>query len=457
VDKVTFALLILTIEAKSERRKTTAMGGLSKKIGLLNHLGAGNLGDDATLDAVIENIKKRWPFSEIVAFSMNPSDTQTRHGVPAYPIRIETWNRAARSAPSGVALKTKIKADLSKLPLIGPIGEAIDKVLIRTLRTFVEELHFLGGSRRILRSLDLFIISGGGQLLDSWGGPWKFPYTLFKWVVLARLSGVRCKFVNVGAGPLRYRLSKWFVKRALFLAEYVSFRDEVSRKLIRQIGFNGRSHVLPDCAYSLAIPRCLIHRDKPSEGAIVAFSPMAYRDPRVYWEKDQQMYDRFIQTMATFGCWLSQQRCHLTLLSTDFLFDAQSIEDLKARLKAENVGPGHLRHEPVTTFEEIVSELSSVDYVVTCRFHGVVFAHMLNKPVLALSHHPKVSTLMNDLGLARYCVDIRECNQAMLEETFTDMVNKHDEIKTRMSEKLQDYRKQLSTQFDRLFGVEATA
>jgi hypothetical protein len=38
-----------------------------RKIGLLNHMGGGNLGDDATQDAVIENIKRRWPEAVILA------------------------------------------------------------------------------------------------------------------------------------------------------------------------------------------------------------------------------------------------------------------------------------------------------------------------------------------------------------------------------------------------------
>src|SRR5713226_310002 len=63
-----------------------------KKIGLLHHVGGGNLGDDASLDAVMHNIKSRWPDSVIFGFSMNPSDTQTRHAIPSYPLRTETWN-----------------------------------------------------------------------------------------------------------------------------------------------------------------------------------------------------------------------------------------------------------------------------------------------------------------------------------------------------------------------------
>jgi hypothetical protein len=52
-------------------------------VGLLHHVGGGNLGDDATLDA--DNTKRRWPNAEIAAFSMNPDDTKTRHGITPCP------------------------------------------------------------------------------------------------------------------------------------------------------------------------------------------------------------------------------------------------------------------------------------------------------------------------------------------------------------------------------------
>src|SRR5207245_10005960 len=90
----------------------------------------------------------------------------------------------------------------------------------------------------------LLIVNGGGQLTE-WGGPWAFTYTIFKWVVLARVARVRSFFLNVGVGPLTQPLSKFFARRALFCAAYVSFRDEESRTLARQIGYTGPSEVFP--------------------------------------------------------------------------------------------------------------------------------------------------------------------------------------------------------------------
>ena len=154
------------------------------------------------------------------------------------------------------------------------------------------ELSFLASSRRNLKSLDLLIISGGGQLTEK-GGPWGFPYTIFKWVVLARSAGVRCIFLNVGAGPLTRLLSKFFVTRALLAADYVSFRDDKSRALVYEIGFTGESRVRPDSAYDLDVAMTNGSPGERRAQPIVGFAPMPYPDPDPSAEKDQIVYDEF--------------------------------------------------------------------------------------------------------------------------------------------------------------------
>jgi polysaccharide pyruvyl transferase WcaK-like protein len=426
-----------------------------RKIGLLDHLGGGNLGDDATLAAVLQNIKSRWPDAEICGFSMNPSDTQARHGITSYPIRTQTWSLDNKSENADLNLKSKAKARLRKYRFFYRAIRSINAAVMRAPRALFRELFFLARSSRVIRSFDLLIVSGGGQLLDSWGGPWKFPYTLFKWVMLAKVSGVQCYFLNVGAGPLSHSLSKWFVKRTLSFADYVSFRDHDSKAFIQGMGFTGKSDVVVDCVYSLELSAPARAAVASRESAVVGLSPMAYCDPRVYWRKDQAVYDHFVRTLARFGSWLSENRYRLALFSTDILFDAQTVEDLKSALTG-SLEARRIVCVQISGIKELLEHISSMDYVVTCRFHGVVFAHLLNKPVLALSHHPKVSTLMNDLGLAEYCLDIRTCNLTVLTETFTSLVKNSRHIKRRMVEKDAAYQVALSAQFNSLFPREVT-
>jgi polysaccharide pyruvyl transferase WcaK-like protein len=422
------------------------------KIGLLDHVGGGNLGDDATLDAVAGNIKRRWPNAEIVAFSMNPDDTETRHGIMSHPIQRKGWSIGYKPGGTDATLKEIVKALTRKYRAVFYVLK-VTNAIIRLPSELFGELSFLVSSRRIIKSFDLLIISGGGQLTEK-DGPWGFPYTIFKWVVLARSAGVRCMFLNVGAGPLTLPLSKFFVTRALLAADYVSFRDDKSRALAYEIGFTGECRVCPDSVYGLegATTRGNLLERRPER--IVGFAPMPYPDP----EKDQIRYDEFIRKLALFSSWLVGQSYALTIFGTDIGVDPGAIEDLRKVLLSDGVPSSQYSvNHSIRSGHELLATMSGMDYVITCRFHGVVFAHLLNKPVLAIAHHPKVMDLMTDLELSSYCVDIRDFDLKLLTEKFTSMVINADEIKTCMAASLTRNRQRLRSQFDELFRYRSVS
>jgi polysaccharide pyruvyl transferase WcaK-like protein len=425
-----------------------------RRIGLLNHMGLGNLGDDATQVAVMQNIRARWPHAEFVLISMNPADSSARHGAASCFIRAEFRRYAQAKLNKGTVRDSTAKAFLRRYRFLFAILRAIKTITIRIPARLLEEPRFLGESFKIMRDLDLLIISGGGQLLDAWGGPWKFPYTIFKWTVLAKVARKKCYFLDVGAGPLVHPLGRWFVRNALRLGDYISFRDADSKILIQQIGFMGKTTVVSDCVYALEAKVGGGESTKAAESReVVGLCPMAYCDPRVYWHKDQAIYDSLIRKLASFGQWIGESQFYLKLFSTEISFDFRAIEEVGALLKSKNCQSKERWFEMtyMEDLDQLLSVIYSVDYIVTCRFHGVVFAHLLNKPVLALSHHPKVSTLMRDLGLEKYCLDISKCDLRMVEDAFLSIVAERDEIKARMAYKAKHYRGALIDQFDDVF------
>jgi polysaccharide pyruvyl transferase WcaK-like protein len=181
---------------------------------------------------------------------------------------------------------------------------------------------------------------------------------------------------------------------------------------------------------------------------------MPYCDPRVFAEKNQGVYDAYIRTLGRFTAHLIRHGCAVALLSGDIGVDPMAVEDLQRALKNEGISAvtHSLTAERVGSTQDLLARLSAVDYVITSRFHGVVFAHLLNKPVVALSHHPKVAALMNDLGLAKYCVsDLHTFDDEQLAQTFQALVDDQDGIRSRMAERLAAYRGRLAGQFDELF------
>ena len=181
---------------------------------------------------------------------------------------------------------------------------------------------------------------------------------------------------------------------------------------------------------------------------------MPFPGPRKHLsEADRIVYDQFIQQLGSFSAWLITQSYGLTLFGTDIGVDPAAIETLRAALLADH-GIDSSRYtvdDTVKTTDELLAAISRMDYVVTCRFHGVIFAHLLNKPVLAIAHHPKVRDLMADLELSSYCVDIRNFDLKLLAEKFASMVANADDIKRRMAASLARNRLQLNSQFDELF------
>ena len=61
---------------------------------------------------------------------------------------------------------------------------------------------------------------------------------------------------------------------------------------------------------------------------------------------------------------------------------------------------------------------------------------------------------MNDLGLSKYCIDIRTLDPNLLADTFASLVANTDEVKRRMAACLAEYRSRLMNQFDELFAAE---
>ena len=412
-----------------------------RQIGLLEHVGYGNLGDDATVAAVKHHINLRWNEAQIVAITLHPHDTQKRHGITSYPIR-----RDCKALISRVVPQNKLKTALRNYPVLTSILRIVKAVAIRAPLAIFQETVFLVKSLRITKSLDLLVICGGGQLRDASVGPYKFPYSIFKWVALAKVTGTRCYFVNLGAGPLKSFRSRFLFKYALALSDYISFRDIKSQLLIQETGFTGTSRVHADCVYGLPLPEACLCRHASSDAPpVVGISPM-----QVFWDKDPKVYAHLIGELGRFGAWLARRQHCLQLFSTEVWSDYQPIGDLKAAIQHEFGSPS-ITCPSIDGITSLLTGMAAMDYIVTCRFHGVVFAHLLNIPVLAIAHHPKVATMMNDIGLSDYCLDINTFNFDQLTETFNRLVANKADIKARMAERAGHYRRELTVQFDSLF------
>lgn len=262
--------------------------------------------------------------------------------------------------------------------------------------------------------------------------------------------------LNVGAGPLTDPLTKFFVVRALNFANYVSFRDNPSQALVRSIGFRGESCVFPDNVYSLD-PVLSVSNASAKRKSVVGIAPLAYPSRSFHIARHKAAYDALIQKFAAFTSSLMRRGYEVELFGTDIGEDPATIEDLRSVLR-ERYGIRTRPYSSTPMVDELLRKMSTMDYVITCRFHGVVFAHLLNKPILAISPHAKVSDHMAALGLSQYCVDIVTFDPGRLCESFDELVRDRRNIENRLADRLVQYRSLLHKQLDSVFpskrGVE---
>lgn len=446
-----------TIARSHDRIQRVTPSALKRKIGILGHFGTKNLGDEAIVASLIQNIRSRYPNAEIVCFSTRPQDTEQRHGVAAFPVRRmdkpPDSSPQAFSSESGIRLMSRVKAGIKKVPFIYASLKASYNAA-RRAASAVEEVGFLRKSARSLKGTELLLIAGSQQLSDHYGGPWGFPYTLLKWSLLARSRGTRIAFVGLGAGPIGSPLSRFFLRRALSLASYRSYRTAASRALIGPIHGAINDPVMPDSAYSMHVSHAQAAR-RISVQPVVGINPVPYYDGRYWHESNPAIYAAYVQKMAHFVDWLIERGYKIWLFPTQLVADPLVITDIKAAMKAAaGRVPGDCFVDwPVTGLEDLVTSMASSDFIVANRFHGVIIPFLLGKPVLALAYHKKTQELMAQMGLAQYALDTGTFDVESMMQRFLSLEAERENLAHQIVRKARDHRRMLDAQYDSLFDL----
>lgn len=422
------------------------------RVGVFGHYGHCNLGDEAITEAVIQNLRSRWPTMWVVGFSMNPEDTARRYGIPAYPIR-----SAVGPAPSNAAWVAKhspvspVRGFLKRSSLLRTLVQAA-RFAVRLPRELLGELVFLRSSYRIAKNIDCFFIAGSNQFLDNYGGVWGFPYTLLKWTLLARCAGARVVFVSVGAGPIESLWSRLMVRAALLLSEYVSFRDTGSRRLIEWFGSGGRWHVYPDLAQSLLFERRMSGAE--SGQSVVGINPMPVYDKRAWHVPDDARYARYVGQLARFASRLMRERYPVFFFATQ-PSDEDVIDDVMARLDGDIAAtggvPGRVRRSD--TVAEVMQVIQTADVVVATRYHGTVLALHARRPVLGICYYRKTREVLQERGQEDYAIDVDKIEDAELWRIFEALnANRHREART-IGLKGEEVHALLAKQYDLLLEI----
>lgn len=401
-----------------DRGRFAAAQGGRDAIAIFGLFGCGNLGNDASLEAMLSFLKDMRPEAPLFCICREPEVVAETFGIGTVPIRPAKRRGAAR---------------------------VIDRLLLRVpgmAASFFE-------SARTVRRAGVMVVPGTGILDDFGDRPAGMPFDVFRWCLAARLMGTRIAFVSIGAGPIGNRLSRWLMTKAARMADYRSYRDDASREFLTSLGIDtSRDAVYPDLAFRL--PVSPISVDAASRQLAVGVGLMNYRGWYGFEECGQAVFDNYVAKMAMFIRLLLAKGHRVRLLTGDE-GDERAVEAVLLALDERETE--RLLHEPVHSIHDVIRQVSRTDLVIATRFHNVVAALMAAKPVISLGYAAKNDLLLEQVGLGDYRQNIDSFDVGLLTEQFENLAADRHEHARRIETRVAGFRRSLAVQDECLLST----
>lgn len=395
-----------------------ANGSAPGRIGVFGNFGSGNLGNDGTFEAMLEFLQEARPADDIVCLCADADRVSDTYGIAALP---HHWPRPDSSA-----------------------YRIFNKSLLKLPGKFADMAHSFAQTRRF----DVIIMPGTGLFDGISERTSSMPFTLFRTCLAARFWGTKIWVVNVGAaGPIKDPICRWFLRYAARTAEYRTYRDQHSKELVNSIGFDTSGNsVYPDLVFKLDPPSPLPART--NRRRTVGVGVMAYKGMGVPAEQGRAIYEAYIGKITAFVGWLLDEDYDVRLLIGEDV-DQEAVDDILAGLRDEN---GHrpvedrIVSEQASSLHDLMRQLATVDFVVATRFHNVICALKLGKPVLSVGYQKKFELLMDRFGLVDFCQDVEDLDVEKLRSQFGQLSSNASEIEKSIREKVDEYMRSLEQQ-----------
>lgn len=407
------------------------LGQRNRRIWLFGHFGLGNFGNESTLQAILYHLRRLLPNHEIICICTGPAATAAAHNIRALPISSTIFDAWRPQNQVAKALRSAF------------VGMPCE--LYRWFDAFM-----------MLNRTDVLIVPGTGLISDAYGLRGWGPYSMFKWALIAKMRGCKLLFVSVGAGPVYSRLGRLLVKSALALADFRSYRDPSSLQYLKSIGFPiTHDRVYPDLAFSL--PKDILkhnsdinrlgngNRHRP----VVGLGVMLYAGKYSVEKPTATTFRQYLDNLAILVNWLLAREYDVRLLMGD-LCDRPAVNEFKCLLKQRlpDYDPSRILDDEVVSVEQLLSQIAETDLVVATRFHNVLLALLNDKPVIAISFHHKVASLMSAMGLSEYCLDINRLKNEELISKICDVERNVGTLKPLIRERAENCRVALEEQYE---------
>jgi len=304
------------------------------EIVISGYYGFANAGDEAMLAAMIEAFSDLEPNISITVISGNPEETQRRHGVKAL-YRLNY---------------PKIAAAIAHCDLL---------------------------------------VSGGGSLLQDVTSDRSIYYYL-SIVLIAQKLGKPVMLYAQGIGPVRKTLAKAAMRYIGNKVDLITVRDDGSRDELQYLGVDQPPiYVTADPVLAMhpvdkQIGRAIL-RKYQIEGIrpIIGISVREWKDWPHYKDVLAQTADYLVK----------EHQARVVFLPMQWPDDYHTAKKVASRMKEQAT---LLREEFTTT--EMLSIVGNMDLLIGIRLHALIFAAVMQVPLLGISYDPKIDRFLESMG-----------------------------------------------------------
>jgi polysaccharide pyruvyl transferase WcaK-like protein len=162
----------------------------------------------------------------------------------------------------------------------------------------------------------------------------------------------------------------------------------------------------------------------------------------------------YIEKMESFVLWLIDNGRPVRLFATD-VHDESIVRKVIADVRARRpeLAPSQVIAEPVSSLDELMQQIVSVDTVVASRYHNVLCALKLAKPTLSVGYAAKFSVLMQEMGLAEFCQCAYSLDVSRLIEQFTELESRSAQLRQTIAERSAANARLIDNQFAALSAI----
>jgi polysaccharide pyruvyl transferase CsaB len=336
------------------------------RVCILGVYGKGNLGDEAILRAVIEDITKRFSRAKVVVFCSNPDVVSKCHGVTA----------------------------VSRTPFSG----------------FFTKL-------RAVYHANAFVLGGGTMLCDdlTWVDDISSSTATMIWPMIASACGVPIMVYGQGLGPADHRITQFVIKLLKTISDVITLRDKQSVTIGSKIGGKGSSFIrtcdpvitaacfepkwirsqveltVTDYIQSTR-PYTLICLRRPTRGPIKSWATF---------------YNAFAKAAALFYQKIGSKLVLFPIQISDrYPDDREALFVVREAMLREGIDKDALIDRNWNTMEEAVAILQGADLVIASRLHALLLAARAGVSVVGIAYEDKVEGCLEMIGRNPACISI---------------------------------------------------